>query len=387
MRTYPYPKAALKNTMSVDPGHYLASSNDGKPQLLKLKGIESKPELNGRFGQAVSFAGGRYVVAVIDSSHSQQDQPQFLKLKPDNLEEATQFDQLKFGARMMAESAKEFARGPKIDEYGNRVISALPLSLGSKLTPKTALFACAAISQLVLLMVLKLVGRVVGVWKVFVFVSMVAFVLSIASPDIVDGMRANKPYSLIAKSAARNLGMRWKEQVAQMTGFRISDRMALGLLVALLLFCGKVLLTTTRSTPPRPPRPSTPPIPQYDLEYIYKLGFEDATASREFGASLPDNVAVEADLTQPIDQYEYEKPNYEMPYDPQPKARGSSFGVGSMLSMFTIYRFGKDLITSPDGQIVTDPAYIMARLRQMESWRLGLLAMSAYRVVKSLGII
>lgn len=377
--------------MSVDPGHYLASSNDGQPPLLKLKGIESKPELNGRFGQAVSFAGGRYVVAVINAQ-GQQDQPQFLKLKPDNLEEATQFDQLKFGARMMVESVKEFARGPKIDEYGNRVIAALPSSLRSKFTPKTALLGCAAISQLILLMVLKVVGRVFGVWKVFVFVSMVALVLSIASPDIIDGMRAKKPYSLIAKSSARNFGMRCKEQVAQMTGFRISERMALGLFLALLLFCGKVLLTTTPSTPPRPPRPSTPPIPQYDLEYIYKLGFEDATASKEFGASLPDdvrnyNAAVEADLAQPIDQYEYEQSNYEMPYDSQPKAKGSSFGVGSMLSMFTIYRFGKDLITSPDGQIVTDPAYIMARLRQTEGWRLGLLAMSVYRVVKSLGII
>ena len=377
--------------MSVDPGHYLASSNGGKPPLLKLKGIESKPELNGRFGQAVSFAGGRYVVAVINA-HSQQDQPQFLKLKPENLEEATQFDQLKFGARMMVEYAKEFARGPKIDEYGNLVIAALPSSLGSKLSPKTALLGCAAISQLILLVVLKLVGRVVGVWKVFVFVSMVALVLSIAGPDIVDGMRANKPYSLIAKSAARNLGMRCKEQVAQMTGYRISERMALGLLLALLLFCGKALLTTTTSRPPRSSRTSTPPIPHYDLEYLYKLGFDDATASKEFGASLPDdvrnyNAAVEADLAQPIDQYEYEQHNYEMPYDPQPKAKGSSFGVGSMLSMFTLFRFGKDLVTSPDGQIVTDPAYIMARLRQMESWRLGLLAMSAYRVVKSLGII
>eukprot|EP00579_Thalassiosira_antarctica_P017255 CAMPEP_0201932594 /NCGR_PEP_ID=MMETSP0903-20130614/29891_1 /ASSEMBLY_ACC=CAM_ASM_000552 /TAXON_ID=420261 /ORGANISM="Thalassiosira antarctica, Strain CCMP982" /LENGTH=48 /DNA_ID= /DNA_START= /DNA_END= /DNA_ORIENTATION= len=48
--------------MSVDPSHYLPAANGGKPPLLKLQYIEARPELNGQFGQAVSYSADRYVV-------------------------------------------------------------------------------------------------------------------------------------------------------------------------------------------------------------------------------------------------------------------------------------------------------------------------------------
>ena len=102
--------------MSVDPSHYLPAANGGKPPLLKLQNISARPELNGTFGQAVSFSAGRYVVALIDSTiaaaqatgNGNEAQPTFLKLKPENLTEAGNLDQLKFGASMMAQSAKPY---------------------------------------------------------------------------------------------------------------------------------------------------------------------------------------------------------------------------------------------------------------------------------------
>ncbi len=131
---------------------------------------------------------------------------------------------------------------------------------------------------------------------------------------------------------------------------------------------------------------STMSAPQYDFEYIYKLGYDDAKAGHEFGLSLPDDIVnSEVPLPSTTSQYNdnsFDYDDYNPPLPPQNKSSG--LGMGTLMSIFALYRFGKDVVTTPDGQVFMDPQYIMARLRSIETWRLGMLAISLYRVVSAL---
>ena len=111
------------------------------------------------------------------------------------------------------------------------------------------------------------------------------------------------------------------------------------------------------------------------------MGWDDAQAGKDFGTSLPKDTQEDTAL----------KPNgvdassFDWAYDPPPPPpkQKSSFGMGTMLSIFTLYRFGKDIVVTPDGQLMLDPNYIMMRLRNIEPWRLGLMGMSLYRVINA----
>ena len=424
--------------MSVDPSHYLPAANSGKPPLLKLQNISAKPELNGQFGQAVSYSAGRYVVALIDhetavaavmgGTAAQQQQSTMLKLKPENLSEAGHIDQLKFGITMILQSARAYMAGPTVQGYGNTIITKLlPTSLQSKVTPNQALLGVAIFVQLLLIGLYLLVGRfiIIGFQKLFILLSFLGLLLAISSPDWIEGIKAKKPWVLIGKNVMANFIRRWKENLMKMTGYEnISEKMALGLLVMLVLFTGKVLMTTSSSssstTLSRPPLsspmsmgdgynnnnnkgPSRVPNQYHDLKHIYKLGFEDATSGKEFGTSLPEDIlknnnAAAQQEGQALDDDDdddnmgiippYTETTYNNDWSttppPPPKSK-STLGMGTFLSMFTLYRFGKDIVTSPStGELVLDPQYVMARLRGMDSWRLGMLAMSLYRVVTAL---
>ena len=114
------------------------------------------------------------------------------------------------------------------------------------------------------------------------------------------------------------------------------------------------------------------------------MGWDDAKGGKEFGTSLPEDI--QADPVETLNKPSGYEESFDWAYDPPPplpKQKSSSFGMGTIFSMFTLYRFGKDLVVGPDGQLVLDPAYIMMRLRNIEPWRLGLMGMSLYRVVNA----
>lgn len=394
--------------MSVDPSHYLPAANGGKPPLLKLQNISARPELNGTFGQAVSFSAGRYVVALIDSTiaaaqaagNGNDAQPTFLKLKPENLTEAGNFDQLKFGASMMAQSAKAYIASPTMQNIGKLIIDKMPPALQSKMTPNRALLCAAIVAQLLLYLLWLILGKLFGFNKIFVFTCLIALLLAVSSPDWMEGYKAQKPVKLIAKNTIMNFRTRWKDNLVNITGYtNISDNMALASLVFILLFSGNILMKRSPTQMPSMSmgdninmQRSVVPQPQYDLEFIYKLGYDDHEAGNEFGTSLPDdiikyNAAQEVPLPTSTTRDEYiDNNNFDYDYNPPlpPRQKPSSLGMGTLLSMFTLYRFGKDLVTTPDGQVILDPQYIMARMRGIETWRLGMLAISFYRVVTAL---
>ncbi|KAL7437165.1 hypothetical protein ACHAXH_004796 [Discostella pseudostelligera] len=385
--------------MSVDPSHFLPAANGGKPPLLKLQNISARPELNGKFGQAVSYSAGRYVVAILDASATTYEQQTFLKLKPENLIEAGNLDQLRVGAQMLYQTAISYISSPSMQERGQNIISMLPPNLQHKMTPTLALLAAAIAIQFIIFFLFFVLGRIVGFSKIIVFISLVGLLLAVSSPDWIEGYKANKPLKLIATNSAMNFRRRWKDHLVAMTGYaKISDTMALVSLALLILFAGKILLTSapqqmhnipTGDSFQRTPHAHHATTAKYDLKHIYKLGYDDAKSGSEFGTSFPKDIINKnaAEESLPVqDSYDDEK-DYDWAYNPplpSPPRSKSNLGVGTLLSAFALYRFGKDVITTPNGQVVFDPQYIVTRLRSIEPWRIGIMIVSLYRVVKAL---
>ena len=274
-------------------------------------------------------------------------QPQFLKLKPENLTEAGNIDQLKFGASCLFATAKAYIASPKVQTIGKDMISKMPPALQSKMTPNKALVSGGMVALLLIYMLYFILGKLFGATKVFVFLSLVGLILAVSSPDWLEGMKANKPINLIVKSSAINFRRRWKENLINMTGYNnISDNMALASFVFILLFSGKTLLA-------RSPSSSSKMMPTnmamgggsnmqrsamsntHDLEYIYKLGWDDAKAGNEFGLSLPDDI-VNPEVPLPSTTSQYNDKNFDYDdYNPPPlPPQNKSLGMGTMMSMF-----------------------------------------------------
>ncbi|KAL7484625.1 hypothetical protein ACHAW6_010257 [Cyclotella cf. meneghiniana] len=168
----------------------------------------------------------------------------------------------------------------------------------------------------------------------------------------------------LTQTTINNLNTRWKQMPIQATGRNISNGVALGSLILIMLWTAKILFTPVgRREPIRLNSLMTTQLgQQYDLEFIYKLGYDDGKSREAFRSSLP------LGRLQSI-----------LPLKTRPNLR-----MGTVLSMFALCRFGKELITYQDGRVIRDPNLIWIKLKSLEPWRLGLIFMSLYHVLGAL---
>jgi hypothetical protein len=299
-----------------------------------------------------------------------------MKIQPSSLVKAGKVDEFKFGGMLALEVAKLYANHAKVVDFGTTIT---PVSLRGRVSPHQAL------GGLVVLMgfCLVVLGYVIGFTKVMVLFSLLGMLVMTSSPDWIEGIKQNKPMKLVLTQSAKNLGMRWKEMIRVSSGYNVSDKMALVSLVLVVMCAGKILITPTASSVRLSGDSPVMSAPKYDLEFIYKLGYDDGKSKNEFGASLPSDVMTGSAGMQssrsledvPLDWNAYNPPLLK----PKPK-----LGMGTLLSMFALFRFGKDLVTYPDGRLIRDPNLIIAKVKSLEPWRMGMLFMSLYRVVGTL---
>ena len=301
-------------------------------------------------------------------------QPQYLKVQPSSLSKASQMDQVKLSGMVGLETMKLVANHEKVMDLGNRLT---PPALRGRVTPMQTLSVIGLLFGVIFLVV----GYIIGFSKLMVASSLLALLLMISSPDWMRGIKENKPMKLVLKQSMLNLGMRWKEMLVHSTGYNVPDKLAAGSLVLMVIWTGKMLFTPVPSSRVQmmsgQGEAIIPTKPAYDYEFIYKLGYEDGKSGDTFGASLPaDVIAANTDST-PLDWDSYNPP-------PLPRQSRSNLGMGTLLSMFALFRFGRELVTHPDGSLIRDPNLIIMKLKSMEPWRLGLIFMSVYRVVGAL---
>lgn len=363
----------------------IISTSNSTPTTCILSNISSRPALNGSFCQALEFANGRYTVVLLDANHAAASivnsaatapQPQYVKVQPSSLAKASQIDQVKLSALVAWETAKLYANHENVATIGRRLT---PAPLRERVTPTQTLAGLAVIFCLGLLFL----GYLIGFSKLMMAFSTLALLLMISSPDWTRGIKENKPIKLVVQQSVMNLGTRWKEMLKHSTGYDISYNMAVGSMILVLLWTGKTLFTPTnrgafmhgRDTAALSTKPT------YDLEFIYKLGYDDGKSGDVFGASLPADVVGSNTDSQHLGEYPSDWDTFNSP--PLPKQR-SSLGMGTLLSIFALFRFGKELVTHPGGGLITDPNLIIMKIKALEPWRLGLMLMSLYRVFGAL---
>jgi hypothetical protein len=215
--------------------------------------------------------------------------------------------------------------------------------------------------------------------------------VSVIGPDVVAqrGWRG-------ALSEAPN---RWREIVQTqipVIGPRIASnamylRLFTGLLALILVYgiVGGPASGTTTATSRRLPTSgiaskSARSVLTEDIKQrYYKLGFDDATDAKTFGASLleADEGTAGAAAPSPTSTLGGENDDYDEYYNPSPPTVGkkSPLNLSTAFALFTIYRTMQPMAFDPNGNFSFN--LLRANIQTMEVWRLGLLGFAVYRVV------
>ena len=258
----------------------------------------------------------------------------------------------------------------------------------------------------------------VGFTKTLMTLSLLALVAVIAGPDIL----AKQPPKVILENFPNRTRMALEQQLPMLRG-KISNRMAMGVMVLLVALCLQSLFLTggkrrhsgSTSHPHgqqhhhhhhgryyQQSRPNMPLMDQETLEKVYALGYEDAKEDRPHGTSLKVEDLLPPPLHGPhlpgMDERgdEMSFPTLIGDYDDE---NGSSFtgsnnnsnnsnswysklgSVTNAMSLFYLYRnimdLGKDPLTG-----LFSTAQLFANLHRLEMIRKALLALSFYNVLR-----
>jgi len=243
------------------------------------------------------------------------------------------------------------------------------------------------------LLLMGVIIYVFGFSRVMFLTSILLLVGSVILPDVMAGTGI--------KGTARNFPSRWRAMVVEGTGFNwITERMALGGFVFLLLMTGNVLMKSGGGGGGGKGRTQAAGggglnaesllaenVVKWTMEDVYKMGFEDAAQVRDHGASLPmDHASMgyfaatasrRTSASNGEDDVDWN--DYQSSTSPTPPPKKGGLGMGSILSLLAIGRAVKDMGFNQDGAF--DFPLLVANVRLMEKWKLGFLGIAIYRVV------
>lgn len=375
-----------------DPGKLLSKT-------VKVQGT-SREELNGTLGTVVSYMPqqDRYIIQLqpppppTDGSGPRSQPPRrTVSLKQTNLAPASYTERTRFTVEEMKRAATTLYHDPQTRASLHRAYDHAQRRLPDRVKPEHAAG--------LLLLLLFVVVRTFGFHRTFFLFSILGLLGSVALPDVYSGAGA--------KATALNFPRRWRDTLVEASGFGwITQRMATGALVALLLLSGKVLVGSSGGGSGGGKRTNVPPVApaspgyaspstdddggavgKWTVEDVYKLGFDDAARAEEYGRSLPaDHNALgyfasrsgvgTTPLSIPSDDVYLSMDDYDTPS----AQKKGGFGIGTAVSLFAIGRTVKEL-GFVGGRF--DPALLVANVKSMETWKLGFMGLAVYRVVST----
>lgn len=298
-----------------------------------------------------------------------------LSFKPENLVRATLVEKIKAQGMMALQEAKRFRQS----EQFKRLYTSLDQRLPPNVKPEHAFIG--------LLIAWFIAARLIGFSKAVLLTSLIMLLGMIVAPDLAAGVTDPKALAL-------RIPRRFREMIVQSTGYTsITEKQAALLFCVFMLFTLKLLLTSSKGggsaaaiaadrsaaavqpevtgMPPVPPVEPHSPSP-FDMETIYKLGFDDAKAGLEFGSSMPKAAAPRG--TAPPDDIDW-------PYDPTPppaETQSSKFGFTWAMAAFGLFRGVKEMAVTPDGRF--DSQFLVTNIKMQPPLKLALLAFCSYRV-------
>lgn len=361
---------------------------------VKIHNLVSKPELNSQLAIVKSYdiQRNRYHLQLCSSPPTASP----IALKADNLTHASMVEKAKGQWEVSKTMMRFMLESPEVRAEFLRLYSLVDSKLPNGVKPEYA------VGGIVLILILAVF--MIGFSKTIVLFSLVAMLAIVALPDIINALNGSTatgagPSTL--KVILRNFPSRWRNVIHNQTGRHLSPRIANGILIALLMFSAKVLLTPMTSGA----RMDTSKLTQTELdmmkqqqhrkttgvsftmEEIYKLGFEDGAEKKKFGTSLPDNhetftfteLASTSASTTSLDDFEYDYQPTTPPLPPS-SSKGSKLGLGTLFSMFALFRTVKELGFVNGG---FDMNYFLANAQSMPPLKMAFTAFMLYRIVSA----
>jgi hypothetical protein len=223
----------------------------------------------------------------------------------------------------------------------------------------------------------------IGLSKMIMLTSLILLLGIIVAPDIQTfGI---KRWKLIARNFPTRCRETIEQTVPQARG-RVSNQMALGLVLVMIFVAGRTLMipTSKPAAPPRSPVSDTPPAHEIHrslaasnaIEEAYKLGYNDATENLPFGASSLAELKQKVPAVSPTPEIDY-----DYPPPPPPPQKSGGFGLGSMMSLFMIGRTCMQNGMTGDGNF--DPQLLMANLQMMPTMQKALLGFSVFNLLRA----
>jgi hypothetical protein len=340
-----------------DPSNFVRNP----PSVIVKVRNTSQESMNGQLGVVIQYNEdrGRYLV------HMAQTQ-QTIALKPENLVQGSIIDQVKAQYLLLSKDPRV---RQEIQKYYSLVQSTLPASIKPE-------YAAVGLGLLLLLGMF-----VIGFTRVLMMITLLVFLGLIVGPDVFGGGRVTFNWRIIAAKFPSRCRVVLEQTIPIARG-KVSDNMAAGIIVVLLLFSARAIFLPGAS---RDLQSSTPAIgakATVSVHAAYKLGFDDARLGKDFGSSLPESAAalssssIYDDNLRPID---YRGADFAS-YSP-PKPWYHKLGMWQIMSIFniarTLFEIGRDPVS---GSFSAQLA--MANLQQAPPMKLGLLGFSVYGILK-----
>lgn len=355
------PKEKNNIMSSPDPSGFVRNP----PSVIVKVQNTSQELLNGQLGVVVQFSAdrGRYLVHMASTQ-------QTVALKPENLVKGNMLDQAKAQYLILTKDPRV---RQEISKYYQLAISKLPPGVKPEY----------AVGGLGLLMLLSI--YFFGFTRMIMLISIVLMLGLIVGPDVfVNGSIQFNWRLIVANFPSRCRAV--IEQSAPMLQGKLSNKMAAGIVLFLLVLSARsIFLPAAR--PPAPPASSAGSFPAAassaaSIEQAYKFGFDDATLGKEFGTSLPKPTT--APPATAASMYDDDLQPINLPrngFIEAPKPWYSKLGMWQIMSIMnigrTIFQLGMDPMTG-----TFSPQMAMVNLQQADPMKLGLLGFSVYNVLK-----
>lgn len=349
---------------STDPSGFITNPPS---TIVKIQGT-ARDDINGKLGIVVQYNEdrGRYLVHLTSTQN-------VVAMKPDNLQKAGYLEQAQA-------QYEQLTKDPNVRRKLTNVTSNLPAGVTVK---HVGIGAAVLLVALVYLL---------GFSRTLMLFSFGLLILIVVGQDVAAG--ADRA------TVMRNAPMRFQTMVREQVpgGTYIADKpyAVAGLAAIMVVFFVKSMMppaasaATSGSAMPFTSSsggggsvPHRTLLTSKTMEEYYKLGFDDATAQKEFGTSLPAELPPTAGMGDHNNHMDMDDlPDYPMPPPPSGGMLSKFLSITNAMSIMYLGRTAMELGRDADG------SWQFARFRQnlvtLEPMKLGLIGLSLYRIVSAL---
>jgi len=341
-----------------DPSNFITNPPS---TVVKVHGT-ARDDMNDQLGIAVAYQQdrGRYLIHNVTTQ-------QTIALKPENLVKASTMETIK-GQYLQLKNDPRVQQ--RIRDYFDKCKTAL-----HPVKPEYAALG----------LLLAWCGLIyaVGFTKTVMVTSVLLLLGVLVAPDVMEGASLKTMLNNIPRRSREAM-----EETVPMLKGRLSNKVAAGIVIFMIVMAGQAVFMGGKK--PVPPVAGSMDAPHHShlqalKEEHYKLGFEDAKNGLDFGTSLKTSAATESSTPRGLsqdDEYphlEFDTVDYGVPPPPTQKR---SFGFGSAMSAFFLFRTASELGTDPAGGGFSVERMV-ANARTLEPWKMGMVGFSLYNLVRS----